>query len=223
MPRVLITGANRGLGAEFVRQYVADGWDIVACCREPGELTEIRYEKLVIKPLDVSDFQQMEKLALELKGLPIDVLINNAGVLHVAPLNSIDYDKWAESFKVNTMAPVRMTELFLDNLLASEKRTVALISSLMGSIDDNGSGESYIYRSTKAALNMCGKSLSIDLKDKGVKILIFHPGWVPTRMGGPRGVHDQSESIKGMKSLIETTTIADTGRFLWFSGEEIKW
>eukprot|EP00906_Rhabdomonas_costata_P021669 RCo031435 len=225
---VLITGANRGLGAEFVRQYAAEGWSVLACCRDPTALAEVgdlsRYPgKVDFRKLDLHDDASIIKLRDDLKGTSIDVLLNNAGVFPHGSLGSMDYKAWADAFAINTMAPFRMTEVFLENVLLSATKTVVLISSLMGSIDDNRSGGSYEYRSSKAALNMVAKSLSVDLKPKGVKVVLLHPGWVPTRMGGSGGRDNIVESIKGMRSLIGSATMETSGRFFYYTGSEIKW
>jgi len=229
---VLITGANRGLGAEFVRQYCAEGWQVIACSRSEDPCAEFpecakfkeQFKDLVtFKKLDVADPTAVVKLASELRGTAIDVLLNNAGVYHKEKFGSIDYKAWQDSFAVNTMAPIHMAECFVEHVAQSEMKTMAFVTSLMGSIDDNGSGGSYSYRSSKAALNMAVKSLSIDIKPRGIKMALLHPGWVPTRMGGPNGCDNIVSSIQGMKKIINNATVENSGKFYAYDGEEIKW
>ena len=189
---VLITGTNRGIGLEFVKQYAPDGWNVIACCRDPQSATALQslastHHNVQIIALDVADFTQIDAVALQLKDRKIDVLINNAGVYPESSLGDVDFNDWATAFKINSMAPLKMAEAFMPHVTASQLKKIATLSSKMGSIDDNTSGGSYIYRTTKTALNMVMKSLSIDLKPYGIAVLTLHPGWVLTDMGGPNG------------------------------------
>ncbi|HEY8354791.1 MAG TPA: SDR family oxidoreductase [Methylophilaceae bacterium] len=226
---VLITGANRGLGLEFVRQYAEDGWQVLACCRWPEEaqalraLAERHADLVEVHRLDVADFEEIDALALILQGRPIDVLINNAGVYPQGEFGSIDYEAWAEAFHVNTMAPMKMIEAFVGHVEASRLKKIVTLSSKMGSIDDNTSGGSYIYRSTKTAVNMVMKSLSIDLRPRGIASAILHPGWVRTDMGGPNGLIDAPESVAGLRRVIDGLTVENSGRFIAYDGKEIPW
>ena len=227
MATVLITGANRGLGLEFFKQYVAEGWQVLACCRNPetaGKLADI--PNVRIFPLDVSDFSQIDKLAAQLQDIAIDVLINNAGVYGDSPrrgFGQLDYAAWTQTLTINTQAPVKMAEAFLPNLQRGNKKLLVSISSQMGSIADNGSGGSILYRSSKAALNAAMKSLAIDLEDQGIGVLVLHPGWVKTDMGGPNALIDALESVTGMRQVIARFTLAQSGGFLKYDGSTLPW
>jgi len=232
MHTTLITGANRGIGLEFARQYAADGWRILACCRHPekaealNELAEKYSGQVQIHQLDVADFTQIDLLEKTLAGETIDVLINNAGVYPKCDskgFGSTDYEEWARAFRVNTMAPLKMAEAFVIQVARSECKIVASITSMMGSIDDNTSGGSYLYRSSKAALNMVTKSLSLDLRHDGITAVVFHPGWVQTEMGGPNALITTEQSVSGMRQVIGKLTQADSGKFFNYDGKEIAW
>jgi NAD(P)-dependent dehydrogenase (short-subunit alcohol dehydrogenase family) len=226
--QVLITGANRGIGLEFVQQYAQDGWHVFACCRSPEKATELQalantYLNIQILPLDVADSAQINALALQLKDEKIDLLINNAGVYPDGAVGDINTDHWLEAFKVNTMAPLKMTEAFTSHIAKSQLKKIATLSSKMGSIDDNTSGGSYIYRSSKVAANMVMKSLSIDLKALGVSVVTLHPGWVLTEMGGPNALIDTKTSVSGLRRVIERLTLNTTGQFIAYDGKAINW
>ena len=226
---VLITGANRGLGLEFSKQYAEAGWRVIACCRWPDEAKELQAlaersgDLLEIHQLDVADFEEIDALALILQGRAIDLLINNAGVYPQSDFGNVNYEAWAEAFHINSMAPMKMAEAFVGHVAASDQKKIVTVSSKMGSIDDNTSGGSYIYRSTKTAANMVMKSLAIDLKPKGIASTILHPGWVRTDMGGPNGLIDAPESVAGMRRVIEALTLENGGRFVAYDGKEIPW
>lgn len=226
---VLITGANRGLGLEFVKQYAEAGWQVIACCRWPDEakalqaLAERHAEQVEVHQLNVANFEEIDALALILQGRAIDLLINNAGVYPQSEFGDIDYEAWAEAFHINSMAPMKMVEAFVGHVAASNLKKIVTLSSKMGSLDDNTSGGSYIYRSTKTAVNMVMKSLSIDLKPRGIASTILHPGWVRTEMGGPNGLIDAPESVAGLRRVIENLTLENSGRFVAYDGKEIAW
>lgn len=222
MKTILITGANRGLGLEFCRQYTAEGWRVIAACRHPEGATELallseEYSHLQIEALDVSDFAQIDALSAKLSGESIDVLLNNAGVYGDKPghgFGHLDYQAWAETLAINTMAPVKMAEAFLPHIERSKTKLIATVSSLMGSMTDNTSGGSLLYRSSKAGLNAVMKSLSIDLLPRSIGVLILHPGWVRTDMGGSNALIDVEESVLGMRQRIDGFTLDQTGNFV---------
>ena len=226
--QVLITGANRGLGLEFTKQYAADGWNVLACCRHPQSamaLQALAQANPNVKnfSLDVADFSQIDALALQLKDSAIDLLINNAGVYPSSSFGDVDYDEWAQGFKINSMAPLKMAEAFVQQITRSQLKKIATITSKMGSIDDNTSGESYSYRSSKCAVNMVMKSLSIDVKPYGISTITLHPGWVQTDMGGVNGLINAQTSVTGLRKQIAALSLDNTGKFMAYDGKAINW
>ncbi len=231
MSAVLVTGANRGLGLEFVRQYAADGWTVFAACRDPGAAQELGRlaaasgGRVRVVPLDVTDTASVRAAAQSLAGEAIDVLINNAGV--GSPKNqrlgSLDYAAWARVLDANTMGPMRVVEAFLEHVAAGVDRKIVTLTSAMGSIADNASGGSYAYRSSKAAVNIVVKSLSIDLATRGITCVVVHPGWVRTDMGGPGGKLTPTESVAALRRLIAGLKPADTGKFFNYDGKPYPW
>jgi len=229
---ILITGANRGIGLELTRRYMGDaGWQVAACCRNPGEATDLRRladgsgGRVTIHPLDVTDAGQVAALADAFAGRPIDILLNNAGVMgsREALADPLDESAWLDVLRVNTIAPVRIARALADSVAASRMRIIASMTSRMGSIDDNTSGGRYFYRTSKAALNMAMRSLSIDLKDRGITVVVLHPGWVRTSMGGASAPMTVEQSVDGLRNVLGSLTPARTGRLLNHDGTEIPW
>jgi len=216
MPTVLITGASRGIGRALADQYESDGWNVIRTCRSPAHDGEIA--------LDVANPQQVRDVAEHLSGTPIDVLINNAGVIgqRDAAIGNIDYDQWEETFRINTLAPIRVAEALAENVSASEKRVMVFVSSVMGSIARNGGGH-YLYRSTKAALNAAMVSLSMELEPRGVICISMHPGWVRTDMGGPTAAVSVPDSAAGIRNVVSGLGRQDNGCFYDYTGAEIPW
>lgn len=231
MQTILVTGANRGLGLEFCRQYAEAGDRVIAACRNPGSADQLQalaenYSTIQIEALDVADFAQIDALSVRLADEAIDVLINNAGVYgdkSGGGFGNLDYQAWSHTLLVNSQAPVKMSEAFLPQLQRSDKKLIVALSSQMGSIADNSSGGSILYRSSKAALNAAMKSVSIDLMDRGVGVLIFHPGWVRTDMGGPNGLIDADESVTGMRKMIDAFLLRQSGSFIKYEGSAMPW
>lgn len=231
MQTLLITGANRGLGLEFCRQYSEQGACIIACCRQPETANELQalaknYSALSIHALDVSDFQQIEQVAEQLNTETIDILLNNAGIYGDKAeysFGALNYDNWQQTLRVNTLAPIKLAETFLPHLSKSKKATIVAITSLMGSITDNNSGGSICYRSSKAALNAAMKSVAIHLKAHNIAVLILHPGWVKTDMGGVDAPISTAESINGMRHVIADFNLDQTGTFLNYRGVILPW
>ncbi len=227
MPTVFVSGANRGLGLEFTRQYAADGWTVIATCRNPiapGELASLAGD-IQVHGLDVGDPQQVRRLAEELSGTAIDVLINNAGVYgpREYSLADIDLDAWADVFHTNTMAPLIVSDALLPHVVAGGQKKIATLSSGMGSIGRNTQPGDYIYRSSKAALNAVMKSFANGLVDQEIAVTVLHPGWVRTDMGGSTAAIDAVESVSGMRNVIAGLSPATTGRFYDFNGTELPW
>ncbi|NQW54286.1 MAG: SDR family oxidoreductase [Rhodospirillales bacterium] len=223
MSTVLITGAARGLGLDFVKQYAAKGWKIHACARAPEALKQVKGD---IHPhtLEVTDYAAVKALAGELKGEAIDVLICNAGISgkEATVLGAIDPVVWRETFEVNTLAPLMMAEAFADHVAASKDRKLVAISSRLGSITFANNGR-YSYRASKAALNMEWKGLSVDLASRGLICVVLHPGWVQTDMGGATATLTIEQSVPAMVKVIDGLKPADNGRFLNYDGTELPW
>jgi NAD(P)-dependent dehydrogenase (short-subunit alcohol dehydrogenase family) len=226
---VVITGANRGLGLALCQHYLLKGWAVIACCREPAlalSLCALRsaYKDLEIHALDVRDLERIDALALTLKERAVDLLISNAGVFGDAQgVSDTPNEAFMETFVVNTLAPIRLAEAFLPNLLKGQDRLLVAMSSWLGSIEDNTEGGYLPYRTTKAALNAAMKSLAIDWRPLGIKVLILHPGWVRTDMGGPKAPLSVIESVEGMVRVISDFKTLDTGAFLNYRGETLSW
>lgn len=230
MPSILLTGANRGLGLEAARQYRDAGWRVYACCRSPEKASELQAVaaassgQVTIHALDVTDHARIEALARELHNVALDVLLNNAGIYGPGKMRvgNINYHRWAEVFAVNTMAPMKMTECFVEHVARSDRKIIVAITSLMGSIAENDGGH-YLYRSSKAALNMVFRGLSIELRPQQIIAVVLHPGWVQTDMGGPEAPLKPPESVRGMRGVIDRLRPEDSGRFLNYDGSEIPW
>jgi NAD(P)-dependent dehydrogenase (short-subunit alcohol dehydrogenase family) len=231
MATILITGANRGLGLEFCKQYATDGWQVLACCRKPESATALailanEFSNISVLPLDVADLAQIDSLAKQLDSTAIDVLLNNAGIygdMAGRDFGNLDYDQWSKNMTINVFAPVKMTEAFLPHLQRGTQKIVLAMSSLMGSLADNGSGGSILYRSSKAALNAAMKSVAIDNRANEIAVLILHPGWVKTDMGGSNAPMEISESVQKMRDTIANFTLAQSGEFLRYDGQVLPW
>jgi len=227
---ILITGASRGLGFEFVSQYVADGWRVFAACRSPAAATKLQrlaqdmQGMLKIVAMDVTDAESVREAATQLKDITIDVLINSAGIagLPGQKIGNVDYESWAHVFNVNTMGPLRVLSLS-DHIAGSARRLVVTITSGMGSLADNTSGGSIAYRSSKAAVNMVMRSAAIDLAPRGITCVLVNPGWVRTDMGGPKAPLSPQESVTAMRRLIETFGPNQSGKFYNHDGREYPW
>lgn len=226
--QVLITGANRGLGLEFAKQYAQDGWQVLACCRAPQQASALQalastHGNIQILALDVANFAQIDTLAEQLKDYKIDVLINNAGIYPDSSSHEINTDDWLDAFTINSISPYKLATAFTPHIAKSRLKKIATLTSKMGSIDDNTSGGSYIYRSSKAAANMVMKSLSIDLQPQGISVVTLHPGWVQTDMGGSNALINTQTSVAGMRQVIEYLNLNNTGRFIAYDGQPILW
>jgi NAD(P)-dependent dehydrogenase (short-subunit alcohol dehydrogenase family) len=229
MASVLITGTNRGIGLEFVEQFLAQGDKVIASCRNPaaqGALQTLAQNSssLQLVQLDVSSQASMEALPNQLAGTAIDVFVNNAGIYGPREgFGELEAEPWNEVFQVNSVAPIILTQLLMENFVKGRAKKLVYLTSKMGSIGDNQGGGSYVYRSSKAALNAAVKSLSIDLKDKGFSIALLHPGWVRTDMGGPNGLIDVKTSVTGLMEVIAGLDKSSSGSFLNYDGSAIPW
>lgn len=223
MKTVLVTGANRGIGLEFVKQYLADDWQVIACSRHALNLPE--HENLRWFHLNVADSEAITLLADQIRNTPIDILINNAGIWggdHQA-FGDISPVEWLNVFQVNTIGPFLMAQAFISNLVAGQLKIIANMSSGMASIGENTDGGANIYRSSKAALNMLTKSMSIDLRSQNIKVVSLDPGWVQTDMGGPNAQITAEESVHGLREVLNDLTPNQTGSFLSYKGKKREW
>jgi NAD(P)-dependent dehydrogenase (short-subunit alcohol dehydrogenase family) len=223
--RSVVTGANRGIGLELVRQLVGRGDEVHAAARDPGGATELR--ALVgerVHRLDVLEPATVEALAAALAGAPIDLLINNAGVYGGSrqQLPGIDFEDVVATYRVNALGPLRVTLALLPNLKAARGKVIHVTSG-MGSISDNRSGAFYGYRMSKAALNMMSRSLAVDLRGAGVASAVINPGWVRTDMGGAGAPTPVEDSVRGMLREIDSFTLESTGAFLDWKGRPYPW
>jgi len=219
MARILVTGANRGIGLELCRQFAARNDEVIATCHaQSDELRELRVR--VIEGIEVTSDEAVENLAVQLRGLPVDVLVNNAGILTEESLGEMNFDRVHAQLEVNALGPLRVSCALLPNLLAGAK--LVLITSRMGSIGDNSSGGMYGYRMSKVALNMAGKSLAVDLRARGIAVGIFHPGLVSTRMTEFSGI-SPVEAASNLIARIDALTLETSGQFFHASGESLPW
>lgn len=228
MANVLITGANRGIGLEMVKLYAARGDTVLACCRNPSaaEALNAVAGNVEVLELEVSDGASVEKLASILGDRPVDILINNAGVMGPAPeaqsALSMDFDGWAETFEVNTMGPVRVMHALLPNLRASSDARLVTITSQMGALSLD-MPVAYAYCSSKAALNKFMKMAALELGKEGINVCVIHPGWVQTDMGGPAADLTPQESAEGIVSTIDGLNAETNGSFWKWNGETHDW
>jgi NAD(P)-dependent dehydrogenase (short-subunit alcohol dehydrogenase family) len=239
MATVLVTGAGRGLGLEFVRQYAADGWTVIATAREPTQsaeleaLTRAAAGRIRVFALDVADHAAIETLGERLTGTAIDVLINNAGTmgaqsfagqgLQAQRFGHCDYEDWVRTFHINTLAPLKMAEVFVEQVAASAQKKIVTLSTVIASIGSNNLGGLYAYRSTKAAVNAIMRSMALDLARRGIIAVPLHPGWAATAMGGPNAPLRPQHSVAGMRQVIATLSKEKSGRFWQHDGKELPW
>jgi NAD(P)-dependent dehydrogenase (short-subunit alcohol dehydrogenase family) len=216
---VLVTGASRGIGLQLCKQFAARGDEVIAVCRETSDgLAELGVR--IIDGIDVSSGEAVETLRQELDGLPIDILVNNAGILLRDTFGDIDYDEMVEQYRVNTLGPLRVTEALAENLQRGSK--VAIVSSRVGSIEDNGSGGHYGYRASKAAVNMIGTNLKHEFLPRGIAVAILHPGLVATDMTGGSGI-SPADSARGLIERIDDLSLENTGGFWHAEGYSLPW
>ncbi|HKM65802.1 MAG TPA: SDR family oxidoreductase [Candidatus Acidoferrum sp.] len=236
MPTVLITGANRGLGLEFAKQYSADGWDVLATAREPQNAKELtqrkeKYPAVAVHKLNIADDQSVRDLVDVLAGKPIDVLIHNSGVYprEGQKVGQIDYAGWREALETNLFGTMRLTEALLENVAASERKQIAALSSSMASlraVQDGAvaqSGTSYQYRTSKAALNMAMSVLASELAPRGISVVLIDPGWVKTDMGGRHAQLTPEQSISGIRKVLAGSPMEISGKFIGHDGLVRPW
>jgi NAD(P)-dependent dehydrogenase (short-subunit alcohol dehydrogenase family) len=230
---VLVTGANRGIGFALVKIYAGRGWSVIATARKPADAVELQalareHPGVTIETLDVTDHAQVDALAARYKGRPIDVLINNAGITgdraHQS-LGRLDYATAREVMETNMIAPVKMTEALLSNLVASRQKKLVTISSSEGSVASINAGRSYWYRASKAAVNMAMRNISFTVKADGVVVALVNPGPVATDMmkGVPIPLQPADEAAAKVVAIIAALTLERTGRFWDYQGGEVPW
>jgi NAD(P)-dependent dehydrogenase (short-subunit alcohol dehydrogenase family) len=243
MPTVLITGANRGIGLEFVRQYAAEGWNGIACCRNLQKADQLQalakaHKNIRIEALDVTDTKSIAALAAKLKDTPIDLLINNAGIYsgsggdgsHFSSNNrdpsqtfgSLDAESWGRVLRTNAIAPLMVAQALMPSLTKSKNAKIVMITSRMGSIANAEEGD-IAYRSSKAALNAAMHNIAMSLQSKSITVVAVHPGWVKTDMGGAYADMTPEQSVSALRKLIAELTLKQTGQFLRYNGESVPW
>ena len=237
MPTTLITGANQGLGLEFARQYANAGWRVLACCRNPIEAKALydisqSSSNLDIRALDVRDPIAISRLARSLRDTPIDVLLNNAGVIGPFPLREhlprqhfgqLDYGLWTEVIETNTFGPIRLAEALLDQVAASAQKKIVTLSSTVGSISE-GNRPAMAYATSKAAVNKAMTLVAQQVRERGVIVALLCPGYVRTRMNvDGRAPVEARDSVTAMRRIIEGLTLEESGSFTRYNGQSIAW
>ena len=235
MPVAIITGANRGLGLEFARQCLEDGWRVIAVNRSLSDALSVLAENrpLQVIEADLTDDESLAAAVAKIEEPGIDLLVNNAGMMGKASFadvgldyqvfGSFDRDEWRRVFEINVFTPMALTELLADKLEATDKPTVVTLSSMLGSNALNTMGNIYAYRASKAAVNSIMKSMGVNLGSRGIICVAMHPGWVSTDMGGPGADLNPDESVAGIRRVLAGLTIGDSGRFLAYDGSEMPY
>jgi NAD(P)-dependent dehydrogenase (short-subunit alcohol dehydrogenase family) len=227
MSTVLVTGAGRGIGLEFARQYAADGWTVIATVRDAakGAALAALGPTVEVHLLDVTDRAAIARLAQDLRGRPVDVLICNAGIYGDKArqeFGAVDWAEWEAVLRTNVMAPMALAESFVENIAAGERKLIVMMTSQMGSTAEAWGG-SYIYRTSKAALNNIARNLSGDLKSRGITVIAMDPGWVKTEMGGPNAQITPEVSVRSMRKLFAKAGARHTGQYFRYDGATHPW
>jgi len=223
MATIVVTGCDTGLGVEFVRQYAAEGHQVLATCLNPDAAHDTRAVRgnVEVLKLDVTDHGDIAALGRRLAGAPVDIFVSNAGIGRPhPPFGETDYDNWRRILETNLIGPMKLAETLVENIAASELKIMAFVSSRMGSIALNNSGGSYAYRSSKAGLNMVVKGLAVDLAPRQISVIALHPGWAATEPGGRVPV---AESVAGMRGVIHRAGRHHTGIFQTYSDQPLPW
>ena len=225
MPTVLITGAGRGIGLEFARQYLAAGWQVIALQRSASDALSALPVQQHLKVLlcSLTDDKALADTLATLDGQTIDVLINNAGTMNDKGFGDFDRDDWRRVFDINVYTPQSVSELLADNVAASDNGRIVTVSSMLGSMALNTSGGLYAYRASKAAANALMKSMAVDLAPRGIVAAALHPGWVRTDMGGPQATLDTTASVSGLRDVIRSLDASRAGELIDFKGKTLPW
>jgi len=236
MPTVFVTGANKGLGYEHVKQYAEKGWKVIACARKPEQADELKklqkkyVENFIIEQLEVVDHNRIEELAEKYSDEAIDILINNAGTtgpmgvpgaMGYQKIDSMDYQIWRDILEVNLLSPFKIATAFHNHVARSEKKIIIMMSSDLGSVEQNNFGGFYSYRASKSALNIITKGMSVDWKD--LTVIALAPGWCKTYLGGDEAEIEPAESVEQQQEMFESITAKDSGKFLDRFGKEVAW
>jgi NAD(P)-dependent dehydrogenase (short-subunit alcohol dehydrogenase family) len=228
--RVLVTGASRGIGLELVRQYAGGGWEVVATCRDPDGAGELRAlatsapDAVAVHRLDVASAEQLEELATALDDTPIDVLVSNAAVFGGtrSRFPDVDWTAWGDAFAVNTIGALRVPLRLWQNVAASRERKIVFVSSRAGLPREAAPNRSYLYGSSKAALNSAARLFALDVASQGVTAVLVNPGHVQTGIGGAKARMTPAESVTRVRAVISGITPADAGKFLHYDGTELS-
>ena len=239
MRTILVTGANRGIGLEFVRQYSSDGDHVIAVCRNDKDIDDLKAiseeNNVLIDFADMSDFKSIDMLQSRLNGIAIDIIINNAGLFGPKAsadgdlrqsFSHMDYNIWRKLMDVNTLAPYKIIECLIENIRTGNEKKLVSISSTVASLDSVASDAPstiHAYKASKCALNMVMTSLARELKNEGINVGIYCPGWVNTRMGGDKAPITPETSVNGMRKLIDNLSSDQSGNFYRYNGEQIAW
>jgi NAD(P)-dependent dehydrogenase (short-subunit alcohol dehydrogenase family) len=234
VPTVLVTGANRGIGLEYVRQYTARGWTVIATARNPGEATELKTlaaanPSIRIEPLDVSDLASVDALAEKYRGKPVDILVNNAGITGAPAdqvIGKLNYPVFEQVLRTNVIGPLKVAEAFLPNLEAGRQKKLVNVSSSEGSIGSVTAGRTFFYRASKSALNMEMKNLASVVKGRGIALALINPGPVDTDMmkGAPKSMlRSKEQAVSDLIRITDRLTVENTGLFWNYSGEFLPW
>ena len=225
MKNILITGANRGIGLKFAEILSANN-NIYATARDITNADDLKkFDNTELLELDLLNKDSIKSFCSELKDIPLDIIINNAGIFQDEQMEEtiLDPELWLDEIMINAIGPVVLSQKLKENIMSGNDKKIIFISSQMGSIDDNYSGGYYFYRTSKSALNSAAKSLSIDWKADGISVLMLHPGWVRTDMGGSNAKLDIDTSVSKMLDVINTLDMGKTGTFLNYEGKKLEW
>ena len=225
MKNILITGANRGIGLKFAEILSANN-NIYATARDITKADDLKkFDNTDLLELDLLDKDSIKSFCSELKDIPLDMIINNAGIFQDEQMEEtiLDPELWLDEIMINAIGPVVLSQKLKENIMSGNDKKIIFISSQMGSIDDNYSGGYYFYRTSKSALNSAAKSLSIDWKADGISVLMLHPGWVRTDMGGSNAKLDIDTSVRKMLDVINSLDMSKTGAFLNYEGKKLEW
>ena len=225
MSNILIIGANRGLGLEFAKQYSELGHHVFATTRDKSKSDQlVATANTTVLELDLNEDKSIDRFIDEMSSIKIDILIHNSGIFRDEQLSEdLEIDAWMNEMRINAITPIILARKLKQNVLAGEDKKIIFISSQLASIDDNYSGRFYFYRSSKSALNSAAKSLAIDWKDKNISVLMLHPGWVKTDMGGESAKLEIPDSIQRMIQVISDLNLETSGSFVNYEGNKLEW